>query len=238
LEKFNMKKNILFIGGSSGIGLETIKLLHEKHNLIVACRTDENLNDLNITYLKFDVLNDELNLEKIPETLDGFVYFPGSINLRPFRGLKISTFEEDLNINFLSMVKTLQKVLNNLKQSNRSSVVLYSTVAVKVGMPFHTSVSASKGAIEGFAKSLAAELSPNIRVNVIAPSLTDTPLASRFLNNDLKKEKVGERHPLKRHGEAKDIANSTSFLLSDKSSWVNGQVLGVDGGMSTLNTSN
>ena len=232
-----MKKNILFIGGSSGIGLETIKLLHEKHNLIVACRTDENLSDLDITYLKFDVLNDELDLEKIPETLDGFVYFPGSINLRPFRGLKISTFEEDLNINFLSMVKTLQKVLNNLKQSNNASIVLYSTVAVKVGMPFHTSVSASKGAIEGFAKSLAAELSPNIRVNVIAPSLTDTPLASRFLNNDLKKEKVGERHPLKRHGQARDIANSTSFLLSDKSSWVTGQVLGVDGGMSTLNTS-
>lgn len=233
-----MKKNILFIGGSSGIGLETIKLLHEKHNLIVACRTDENLSDLDITYLKFDVLNDELDLEKIPETLDGFVYFPGSINLRPFRGLKLSTFEEDLNINFLSMVKTLQKVLNNLKQSNNSSVVLYSTVAVKVGMPFHTSVSASKGAIEGFAKSLAAELAPNIRVNVIAPSLTDTSLASRFLNNDLKKEKVGERHPLKRHGQARDIANSTSFLLSDKSSWVTGQVLGVDGGMSTLNTSN
>lgn len=233
-----MKKNILFIGGSSGIGLETIKLLHEKHNLIVACRTDENLSDLDITYLKFDVLNDELDLEKIPETLDGFVYFPGSINLRPFRGLKLSTFEEDLNINFLSMVKTLQKVLNNLKQSNNSSVVLYSTVAVKVGMPFHTSVSASKGAIEGFAKSLAAELAPNIRVNVIAPSLTDTPLASRFLNNDLKKEKVGERHPLKRHGQARDIANSTSFLLSDESSWVTGQVLGVDGGMSTLNTSN
>jgi len=232
-----MKKNILFIGGSSGIGLETVKLLHEKHNLIVACRTDENLSDLDITYLKFDVLNDELDLEKIPVTLDGFIYFPGSINLRPFRGLKISTFEEDLNINFLSMVKTLQKVLNNLKQSNNASIVLYSTVAVKVGMPFHTSVSASKGAIEGFAKSLAAELSPNIRVNVIAPSLTDTPLASRFLNNDLKKEKVGERHPLKRHGQARDIANSTSFLLSDKSSWVTGQVLGVDGGMSTLNTS-
>lgn len=233
-----MKKNILFIGGSSGIGLETIKLLHEKHNLIVACRTDENLSDLDITYLKFDVLNDELDLEKIPETLDGFVYFPGSINLRPFRGLKLSTFEEDLNINFLSMVKTLQKVLNNLKKSINSSVVFYSTVAVKVGMPFHTSVSASKGAIEGFAKSLAAELAPNIRVNVIAPSLTDTPLASRFLNNDLKKEKVGERHPLKRHGQARDIANSTSFLLSDESSWVTGQVLGVDGGMSTLNTSN
>ena len=233
-----MKKNILFIGGSSGIGLETIKLLHEKHNLIVACRTNENLNDLNITHLNFDVLNDELDLEKIPETLDGFVYFPGSINLRPFRGLKLSTFEDDLSINFLSMVKILQGVLNNLKRSKNSSVVLYSTVAVKVGMPFHSSISASKGAIEGFAKSLAAEFAPDIRVNVIAPSLTDTPLASRFLNNDLKKEKVGHRHPLKRHGKAIDIANSTAFLLSDKSSWLTGQVLGVDGGMSTLNTSN
>jgi len=233
-----MKKNILFVGGSYGIGLETIKLLHEKYNLIVACRTNENLNDLNITHLNFDVLNDELDLEKIPETLDGFVYFPGSINLRPFRGLKLSTFEDDLSINFLSMVKILQGVLNNLKRSKNSSVVLYSTVAVKVGMPFHSSISASKGAIEGFAKSLAAEFAPDIRVNVIAPSLTDTPLASRFLNNDLKKEKVGHRHPLKRHGKAIDIANSTAFLLSDKSSWLTGQVLGVDGGMSTLNTSN
>lgn len=233
-----MKKNILFIGGSSGVGLETIKLLHEKHNLIVACRTEENLSNLNVKYLKFDVLNDELDIDEIPETLDGFAYFPGSINLRPFKGLKLSTFEEDLNINFLSMVKTLQKVLNNLKKSTSSSVVLYSTVAVKVGMPFHSSVSASKGAIEGFSKSLAAELAPNIRVNVIAPSLTDTPMASRFLNNDLKKEKVSDRHPLKRYGQAKDIANSTAFLLSDESSWVTGQILGVDGGMSTLNTSN
>jgi len=233
-----MKKNILFIGGSTGIGLETIKLLHDKCNLIVACRNNENLIDLNVTHLKFDVLNDDLDTEKIPEKLDGFVYFPGSINLRPFRGLKVSTFEEDLNINFLSMVKTLQKVLNNLKKSEKSSVVLYSTVAVKIGMPFHSSVSASKGAIEGFAKSIAAEFAPNIRVNVIAPSLTDTPLASRFLNNDIKKEKVSNKHPLKRYGIANDIANSTAFLLSDDSSWVTGQILGVDGGMSTLNTSN
>ena len=201
-------------------------------------RSDENLSNLNVTYIRFDVLNDELDLEKIPESLHGFVYFPGSINLRPFRGLKISTFEEDLNINFISMVKTLQKVLNNLKKSENCSVVLYSTVAVKVGMPFHSSVSASKGAIEGFAKSLAAEFAPNIRVNVVAPSLTDTPLASRFLNNEVKKEKVGDRHPLKRYGDAIDIANSTAFLLSDESSWLTGQILGVDGGMSTLNTSN
>jgi len=233
-----MKKNILFIGGSSGIGLETIKLLHEKCNLIVASRTNENLENLDVKHLKFDVLNDELDLNEIPEILDGFVYCPGSINLRPFRGLKINTFQDDLNINFLSMVKILQQVLNNLKKSECSSIVLYSTVAVKIGMPFHSSISASKGAIEGFAKSLAAEFAPDIRVNVIAPSLTDTPLASRFLNNDLKKEKVGHRHPLKRHGNAIDIANSTAFLLSEESSWLTGQILGVDGGMSTLNTSN
>ena len=233
-----MKKNILFIGGSTGIGLETIKLLHEKCNIIVASRTNENLENLDVKHLKFDVLNDDLDLNEIPEILDGFVYCPGSINLRPFRGLKINTFQDDLNINFLSMVKILQQVLNNLKKSECSSIVLYSTVAVKIGMPFHSSISASKGAIEGFAKSLAAEFAPDIRVNVIAPSLTDTPLASRFLDNDLKKEKVGHRHPLKRHGNAIDIANSTAFLLSEESSWLTGQILGVDGGMSTLNTSN
>jgi NAD(P)-dependent dehydrogenase (short-subunit alcohol dehydrogenase family) len=115
--------------------------------------------------------------------------------------------------------------------------VLYSTVAVKIGMPFHTSVSASKGAIEGFARSLSAEYAPGIRVNVIAPSLTNTPMAERFLNNEIKKEKVGNRHPLKRCGESIDIANYTAFLLSDKSSWITGQTLGIDGGMSTINLS-
>jgi NADP-dependent 3-hydroxy acid dehydrogenase YdfG len=131
-----MKKNILFIGGSTGIGLATVKLLHEKYNVIVASRSNENLLDLNVKHINFNVLNDELNTDLIPETLHGFAYFPGSINLRPFRSLKINVFEEDLNLNFLSMVKTLQKVLNNLKKSNNASVVLFSTVAVKVGMPF------------------------------------------------------------------------------------------------------
>ena len=154
-----------------------------------------------------------------------------------FRSLKLSTFEEDLNINFLSMVKSLQKVINNLKKSGNSSVVLFSTVAVKVGMPFHTSVSASKGAIEGFARSLAAEYAPSLRVIVIAPSLTDTPLAQRFLINDLTIEQVGETHPLIRHGNPKDISNSVVHLLSDSSSWVTGQTLGVDGGISSINLS-
>ena len=229
LENYNkMKKNILFIGGSTGIGFETIKLIHNEHNVFVASRSDENFSELNITHIKYDILSDDFNNELVPEKLHGFVYCPGSINL---------TFEEDLNINFLSMVKTLQKVINNLKKSENSSIVLYSTVAVKVGMPFHTSVSASKGAIEGFARSLAAEYAPIIRVNVIAPSLTNTPMAERFLNNDIKKEKVSDKHPLKRFGDPKDVANISAFLLEDKSSWITGQTFGVDGGMSIINLS-
>ncbi|MGK0385781.1 MAG: 3-oxoacyl-[acyl-carrier protein] reductase, partial [Patiriisocius sp.] len=164
------------------------------------------------------------------------VYCPGSINLKPFKRIKPETFQEDLEINFLSLVRVVQGLLPKLTASKHASLVFFSTVAVKVGMPFHTSVAASKGAIEGFAKAFAAEYAPNIRVNVIAPSLTDTPLAGRLLSSDEKKEKMGELHPLKRVGTAEDIANIASFLLSDASSWITGQVLGVDGGKSTLQT--
>jgi len=229
-----MRKNILLIGGSSGIGLATAKLLTENHEVYIASRSSDSLTGLDIHHLPFDVTTDDLSTLDLPAELSGLVYCPGSINLRPFKGLKPEAFEADFQINVMGFVKSLQAVLPKL--TTNSSVVLYSTVAVKVGMPFHASVAASKGALEGLGKSLAAELAPKTRVNVIAPSITNTPLADRFLNNEAKMEKSAQRHPLKRVGEADDIAAMTRFLLSDDSSWMTGQILGLDGGMSTLNT--
>ena len=227
-------KNILLIGGSYGIGLAIAQELQNENNIFVASRTNENLSGLNVTYIPFDASSDVLDTSKLPTNLDGLVYCPGSINLRPFRGLKPEAFEADLQINFISLVKVIQAVLPNLTAGEQSSIVLFSSVAASMGMPFHTSVAAAKGAIEGFAKALAAEYAPKIRVNVIAPSLTDTPLADKFLNNETKQEKSAERHPLKRFGKPEDSAQMASFLLSDKSNWISGQIFHVDGGMSTL----
>jgi 3-oxoacyl-[acyl-carrier protein] reductase len=234
LENLNKMKNILLIGGSYGIGLAIAKELENNNRIFVASRTSEGLTGLNVTHIPFDASTDTLDTSKLPAVIDGLVYCPGSINLRPFRGLKIETFESDLKINFIDMVKIVQTLLPQLTASNQSSIVLFSTVAASMGMPFHTSVAASKAAVEGFAKALAAEYAPKIRVNVIAPSLTNTPLADKFLNNETKQEKSAERHPLKRFGQPEDLAQMASFLLSDKSSWMTGQILHVDGGMSTL----
>jgi len=226
--------NILLIGGSYGIGLAIAKELQYENNVFIASRTHEAIVDMNITHIPFDATTDTLDTSKLPEIIHGLVYCPGSINLRPFRGLKPEAFESDLQINFISLVKVIQSVLPNLTSAEQSSIVLFSSVAASMGMPFHTSVAAAKGAIEGFAKALAAEYVPKIRVNVIAPSLTDTPLAEKFLSNEEKKEKSAQRHPLKRVGTSEDMAQMASFLLSDKSSWISGQIFHVDGGMSTL----
>jgi NAD(P)-dependent dehydrogenase (short-subunit alcohol dehydrogenase family) len=231
-----MEKNILLIGGSTGIGLEIANQLVKGNNVIVASRSKGELND-DIKHLEFDALKDNIEDLDLPEEIHGLVYCPGSINLKPFKMLKHKDFEEEMNLNFLSLIKVVQGVMPKLKEAENASLVFFSTVAVKVGMPFHTSVAAAKGAIEGFAKSLAAEYAPSLRVNVIAPSLTDTPLAEKLLSNDSKKEKMSERHPLKRVGNAKDIANAATFLLSDENSWITGQIIGVDGGLSTLNIS-
>tara|TARA_B100000795_G_scaffold263296_1_gene242257 strand:+ start:35233 stop:35925 length:693 start_codon:yes stop_codon:yes gene_type:complete len=228
-------KNILLIGGSYGIGAAIADQLKDNHNVFVASRTQEDIPQ-GVTHITFDVLTDDISTLPLPDQIDGLVYCPGSINLKPFKRIKPQTFQEDLELNFISLVRVLQGLLPKLIASNQASLVFFSTVAVKIGMPFHTSVSASKGAIEGFAKSLAAEYAPKMRVNVIAPSLTDTPLAGRLLSSEDKKEKMGELHPLKRIGTVDDIANIACFLLTDQSSWMTGQVLGVDGGKSTLQT--
>ena len=227
-------KNILLIGGSYGIGLAIAKELQFENNVYIASRSNENLSEVKATHISFDATTDTIDTSQLPTVIDGLVYCPGSINLRPFKGIKPEAFETDLQINFLSLVKVIQSVLPNLLASEQASIVAFSSVAVSMGMPFHTSVAAAKGAIEGFAKALAAEYAPKIRVNVIAPSLTDTPLADKFLNNETKQEKSAERNPLKRFGKPEDSAQMATFLLSDKSSWISGQIFHVDGGMSTL----
>ncbi|ADF52638.1 MAG: NAD(P)-dependent oxidoreductase [Zunongwangia sp.] len=232
-----MKKNILLIGGSTGIGLEIAKKLYKNHNIYIASRNKVDHDNLEVTHLEFDVLKNDISSLDLPEQLDGLVYCPGSINLKPFKMLKPKDFEQEMQLNFFGLIKVVNGLMPKLKESNQASLVFFSSVAVKVGMPFHTSVAAAKGAIEGFAKSLAAEYAPSLRVNVVSPSLTDTPLAEKLLNNDKKKEKMDQRHPLKRVGTTADIANMTAFLLSEESSWITGQILGVDGGLSTLNIS-
>ena len=231
-----MKKNILIIGGSSGIGRALVDILLPVHNVYVASRSNESLTNTGVTHISYDVMNDALDISSLPEQLDGFVYCPGSINLRPFRGLKPQTFQDDFNLNVIGAVKSIQSVLPLLQKSPQASLVFYSTVAVSTGMPFHASVASSKGAIEGLTRSLAAEYAPKFRVNCIAPSLTDTPLADKFLNNEAKLEKAKERHPLKQVGTAKNIAQMTAFLLGEESHWMTGQILHVDGGIGDLKT--
>ena len=225
-----MKKNILIIGGSSGIGLQIVKKLNVEHNVFVANRTNDSLSGLNHQYIKVDVSKETLDPSYLPDSLDGLVYCPGSINLRPFRGLKPETFIEDFNLNVMGAVRSINAVLKNLNNSSQASIVLFSTVAVQIGMPFHSSVAVSKGAIEGLTRSLAAELAPKISVNAIAPSLVNTPLAEKFLNSESKMERAIERHPLKKVGSADEIANFAIHLLFN-SSWMTGQILGVDGGI-------
>lgn len=226
-------KNILLIGGSYGIGQALANRLKDSNNVHIASRTNDGISE-EITFHTYDVMEDELATLELPDTIDGLVFCPGSINLRPFAALKAEEFEKDMQLNFFSLVKVVKNLIPKLKKAELASLVFFSTVAVKVGMPYHTSVAAAKGAIEGFAKALAAEYAPGLRVNVIAPSLTDTPLASKLLSSEEKKEKMGERHPMKRVGTVDDIAAVAQFLLSDESSWITGQVIGVDGGMSTL----
>lgn len=229
-----MSKNYVVIGGSRGIGLSIVKELEERNYNVAATYNETNEFESKINYHYLNVLDNNYDLDFVPEVLDGIVYCPGSINLTPFKRISTKDLIEDFELNVTGAISLIQRVLPNLKRSEQASILFFSSVAAKTGFNFHTQVSTVKGAIEGLAKALAAEFSPSIRVNVIAPSITNTPLAEKLLNSDAKKEANAMRHPLKKIGEPKDMANAAVFLLTEDSKWITGQVLTVDGGISSL----
>jgi len=226
-------KNYVIIGGSSGIGEALVSQLSDSSNLFVTYNENKKENRDKVNYQHFDVTKEDA-LENIPEEIHGLVYLPGTISLRPFTRIKPADFIKDYEVNLVGAVKAIQQLVPNLKKGGQSSIVLFSTVAVQTGMGFHSLVASSKGAIEGLTKALAAELAPSIRVNCIAPSLTDTPLASSLLSSDEKKAASAQRHPLKTVGTPDQLAATAKFLLTEDSSWITGQILHADGGMGSI----
>jgi 3-oxoacyl-[acyl-carrier protein] reductase len=229
-------KNIVLIGAGRGIGLELGRLLDAENQLYLITRqATPEWQNLSGEKIILDVSRDDIPGVAWPEVIHSLIYCPGSIRLKPFHRLTESDYLEDFQQNVLGAVRVLQKSLPALKRADGASVVLFSTVAVKLGMPFHASIAAAKGALEAMGKSLAAEWAPyKIRVNIIAPSLTDTPLAQPLLNTEEKRNSAAARHPLHRIGNPGEIARLAAFLISDPANWITGQVIGIDGGLSSL----
>ncbi|MCT4630781.1 SDR family NAD(P)-dependent oxidoreductase [Winogradskyella sp.] len=221
-------KTIIVIGGSKGIGNAIVLSLLSSHKVINISRSTPKLSHDNLTHYHCDVINDQL-----PDitTVDGLIYCPGSINLKPISRLSIEDFKNDFEINVLGAVKTIKKYLPVLKNGVNPSIVLFSTVAAKLGMPFHASVATSKSAIEGLTKSLGAELAPTIRVNAIAPTVTDTELAAKLLRNERMISNITERHPLKKYLQPQEVADMALFLLSEKATSISGQIFKMDCGI-------
>lgn len=227
--------NFLVVGASSGIGKAIAnQLINEGHTVLGTYNTHPFDGAPNFSAHHLNVLDDNNDFNFLPDTLNGVIYCPGSINLRPFARIQASDFTQDFNLQVGGAIKVIQAALPALKNSSASSILLFSTVAVQLGLNFHTQVATSKGAIEGLTKALSAELAPSIRVNCIAPSLTNTPLAAGLLNTEQKLEANALRHPLKRVGSVEDISEMACFLLSEKSGWITGQIMHVDGGMSVI----
>ncbi|WP_034058676.1 SDR family NAD(P)-dependent oxidoreductase [Lacinutrix jangbogonensis] len=221
-------KNILVIGGSKGIGNAIINSLVSDNRVFNISRTSPENAHQNLTHYTCNVLTDDL-----PEidAVDTIIYCPGSINLKPISRLKLDDFRDDYEINVIGAVKSIQHYLPQLKKGNAPSILLFSTVAAKLGMPFHASVAAAKSAVEGLTKSLGAELAPNIRVNAIAPTVTDTTLAAKLLRNEKMVENIKERHPLKKFLNPEEVANMAIFLISEKAASISGQVFEMDCGI-------
>lgn len=224
-------KTYVFIGASSGIATEAAKQLISQGNKVIGISRGDVSNIYTIGYT---IENYKDAFPELDIPIDGLVYFPGSIQLKPFHRISANEMEKEFEINFFGAVYSIQYFLPLLKKSQQASVVLFSSVAAQVGMTFHASIAAAKGAIEALTRSLAAEYAPTIRFNAVAPSLTNTALAERLLGSDEKILNAGQRHPLKRIGTAADSARAVCFLLSNEASWTTGQVLHIDGGLSTL----
>jgi NAD(P)-dependent dehydrogenase (short-subunit alcohol dehydrogenase family) len=228
-------KNFVVIGHSTGIGAAIREEL-SKDNVVFGSyyKNSVALNNGNVNSFYLNVLDEQLDLSVLPDVIDGIVYCPGAIQLKPFARIPSQDFLADYQLQVLGAIKVIQTILPKLKAAEQSSIVLMSTVAVQTGFNFHSIVSASKGALEGLTKALAAEFAPKIRVNCIAPSITQTPLAGQLLSTPEKITANADRHPLKKIGQPEDIAHLACFLLTDKSSWMTGQILHADGGMSTV----
>lgn len=226
-----MKKKIVIIGGSKGIGRAIVQSLLPTHEIVSISRSSSGISGEGFTEFNLDVLTDTL-----PELdrADGLVYCPGSINLKPINRLDLDDFRSDFEINVLGAVRSIQHYLPKIKDGQDPAIVLFSTVAVKLGMPFHSSVAAAKAGVEGLTKSLAAELAPTVRVNAIAPTVTDTELASKLLRNDRMIENMNERHPLKRFLQPEEVAETANFLLSDAARSISGQIFELDSGIVSL----
>lgn len=227
-------KNYVVIGGTSGIGQALVELLSRDNQVWYTGRSPQEPQNPNSYAIALDVTQEDLDFSWLPDTVHGIAYCVGAIALKPFHRIKPQEFVDDFQKQSLGAVKTLQAAYNSLKNAENASVVLFSTVAVQTGFPFHTLVSSSKGAIEGLTRALAAEWAPKVRVNAIAPSITQTPLAGTLLNSPEKIEANASRHPLKKIGQPQDIAKLAQFLLSEDSSWITGQIHHIDGGISNI----
>lgn len=221
-------RKILVIGGSKGIGNSIIKSLLNENSIINLSRTPPLLSHTNLTHYNCDILTDDL--PEIDE-IDTLIYCPGSINLKPISRLKLDDFRNDFEINVVGAVKAIQHFLPSLKEGNNPNILLFSTVAAKLGMPFHASVATAKSAVEGLTKSLGAELAPTIRVNAIAPTVTNTDLASKLLRNERMIDNITERHPLKKYLQPKEVADLATFLISNKAASISGQIFELDCGI-------